>query len=484
MGAGKDRGGSRCAGVVVCASLAGCSLGKPPAGSDLVHTVMPASLAPPPALWAARTGATTAAAGEVGGGWLRSFQAPGLEELVWEALRYNVDYQVAAARLEQAAGYARLAGAAVLPQVNVVGRGSQGGGDADGLVGVRVAASWELDLWGRVRYGRAAAEADYASAEYDLRYARESLAALVVKSWFLATEARQQRDLAQEMIRASERLLSLANDRARVGLGDDLEIAQAAGEPRVRARLRAEARRRRPAGGPRAGAARGRYPKAELEVPAQLVAMPGPVPVGLPSELLERRPDVIGRGAPGGRRLRPDRRGEGGAAAPPVADRATSAPCRASCSCSRTPTTPSTHSRGTCWHPSSTAAGSRPRSRSGPPSRRRRSRATRRSARAPSARSRPRSPRSSRPRRARRSSPAPSRRTRRRSASPRRATRSGRPTCGRSSSRSSPLAAARSQQLRVEAERRVQRVNVHLALGGNFEHPEAAAVAYPQKKGR
>src|SRR5512139_260071 len=280
------------AALAVCAALAGCSLGKPPAGSDLVHGVMPASLPPPPALWSARTSATTAIPGQVTGGWLRSFEAPGLEELVWEALRYNVDFQIAAARLEQAAGYARLAGATVLPTVDFAGRASEGGGDS-ALAGASLVASWEADLWGRLRYGSAAAEADYASAEADLRYARESLAAMVVKSWFLATEARQQRELAQELIRASEHLLSLANDRNRVGLGDDLEIAQAEASL---ATSRDTAQRLDTASRQAVRALEllvGRYPKAELEVPSQLARMPGPVPVGIPSELLERRPDVI-----------------------------------------------------------------------------------------------------------------------------------------------------------------------------------------------
>ena len=278
---------------LVCATLAGCSLGKPPAGSDLLHQVMPGSLPAPPALWSAPAGASTAVPGQVTGGWLRAFEAPGLEELVWEALLYNVDFQIAAIRLEEAAGYARLAGSALMPQLNVAGRGSQGGGDSSGLAGVAAVASWELDLWGRVRYGTAAAEADYASAEADLRYARESLAAMVVKSWFLAIEAKLQREIAGEMIRASEHLLSLANDRKRVGMGDDYEIAQAEASlatsrdtfQRLDAAFRQAVRALE--------LLVGRYPAAELEVPSELARMPGPVPVGLPSELLERRPDVI-----------------------------------------------------------------------------------------------------------------------------------------------------------------------------------------------
>ncbi len=124
-------------------------------------------------------------------------------------------------------------------------------------------------------------------------YARQSIAAMVAKSWFLATEARLQRATADEIVRASEQYLGLARDRQRIGSGDeyDVVIAQANLDTyRDAARQLALAQQQ---------AVRaietlvGRYPAAALEVPAALPAKPPVVPVGLPSELLERRPDVV-----------------------------------------------------------------------------------------------------------------------------------------------------------------------------------------------
>ena len=62
-------------------------------------------------------------------------------------------------------------------------------GDGSGIQGGVLSANWELDLWGRVRYGRAASVAQAMSAEADYEYARQSIAAQVAKSWFMATEA-------------------------------------------------------------------------------------------------------------------------------------------------------------------------------------------------------------------------------------------------------------------------------------------------------
>ena len=87
-------------------------------------------------------------------------------------------------------------------------------GDGSGLQGGVLSATWELDLWGRVRYGRAASAAQAASAQADFEYARQSIAALVAKSWFLATEAGLQVEAARETIRASEELVRLAGRAA------------------------------------------------------------------------------------------------------------------------------------------------------------------------------------------------------------------------------------------------------------------------------
>jgi NodT family efflux transporter outer membrane factor (OMF) lipoprotein len=227
-------------------------------------------------------------------GWLAGFKDPRLEALVRDAILYSPDLQVAAARMEQAAGYVRLAGATLYPQVNLLARGGGAlSGDSSGLEGVGVFASWELDLWGRVRAGREAAQTQYQSTELDAEYATQSIAAMVAKSWFLATEARLQKANAEETARSAERLLGLAQDRLRVGRGDEYDVTIAKANLQTyrdvvqqldlayRQSLRA------------LEALIGRYPAAAIEVPPQLAAKPGPVPVGMPSELLERRLDVV-----------------------------------------------------------------------------------------------------------------------------------------------------------------------------------------------
>ncbi|HSC96490.1 MAG TPA: efflux transporter outer membrane subunit [Burkholderiales bacterium] len=270
------------------AALAGCALKAPPKADEIRQQSLPNLTVP--AQWAEKGGAPSA----VTNGWLATFNDRQLEALVRDALLYNPDLQVAAARMEQAAGYVRLAGATLYPQVNLLARG--GGtmsGDSSGLEGVGIFANWELDLWGRVRAGREAAQLQYLSVALDAEYATQSMAALVAKSWFLATEARLQKAAAEEMLRSAERLASLARDRLRVGKSDeyDVAIAQASVQSYRDAVQQLDLAYRQSL---RAlETLIGRYPAAAIEVPPHLAKKPGPVPVGMPSELLERRPDVV-----------------------------------------------------------------------------------------------------------------------------------------------------------------------------------------------
>ncbi len=279
----------RCAiSILLVALAAGCALKPPPESADVRRDALP-NLALPEK-WTAQG----AAAGTVADGWLAGFRDTQLDALVREVIANNADLRVAAARVEEAAAYAKLAGATLYPQVSIMARG--GGklsGDGSGLQGGGLFVSWELDLWGRVRSEREAGRFQYESAVLDAAYARQSMAALAAKGWFLATEARLQKANAEDMVRASERLVALALDRQRIGRGDEYDVALArAGLQTYRdAAEQLELARQQAVRSLEALA--GRYPAAALEAPAQLDALPGAVPAGMPSELLERRPDVV-----------------------------------------------------------------------------------------------------------------------------------------------------------------------------------------------
>ncbi len=272
----------------VAAAVAGCALKPPPDPAQVRRDALPNAARP--AQWTAKG----AASGAVGDGWLATFRDAQLEALVREAIEFNPDLRIAAGRVEEAAGHARLAGAEIYPQVNLLARGiGKLSNKSSDMQVYGVFLSWELDLWGRVRSQREAGRFQYESTVLDAEYARQSIAALVAKSWFLATEARLQKGIAEDMLRAAERLVALASDRQRVGVGDDYDVALA----RASAQGYRDAVERLDLARQQALRALetlvGRYPAAAAEVPSALSPMPAPAPAGIPAELLERRPDVV-----------------------------------------------------------------------------------------------------------------------------------------------------------------------------------------------
>ncbi len=274
--------------AVACAgALAGCALKNPPSSADLQRDALPHTTVP--ANWKAPGGAPVPVADR----WLASFDDPALSALVAEALTYNADLQAAAARVEQAAGYVAVASGSLYPSVGLAATQSGKSGGGGGLNAVFLNASLELDVWGRLRYGEAAAEAQSAAVQADYAYARQSLAAMVAKSWFVAIEAGLQRAIVVEALSSSDSLLKLSQERLRIGNGNEQAVAEA----RANAGTYRDTLRQIELSREQALRALelllGRYPAAEIAVAQQLAAIPAAVSIGVPSELLERRPDVI-----------------------------------------------------------------------------------------------------------------------------------------------------------------------------------------------
>jgi multidrug efflux system outer membrane protein len=276
--------------VLIVTTVAGCKTKTPPSSSDIRDQALTNVMVPP--LWIA--GGNT---GMVSGNWLITFHDEQLDNLIREALANNPDLRITATRVEQSAHYIEVAKAALKPSVTLLGTGGlngQGGGDvSSALQGFWLGASWEPDLWGRLRYGRNATQAQYASAQADFEFAQQSIAAATARSWFTATETLLQHQTAVEMVNASKDLLDFSQQRLRVGIGSEREVVSARAslggfeDTARQTRLAHEQALRS------LELLLGRYPSAELRARTALTKMPGAVPTGMPLEMLERRPDLV-----------------------------------------------------------------------------------------------------------------------------------------------------------------------------------------------
>lgn len=275
-------------GACLLVLVAGCAVLPEPTGDEVREQALGYTTIPPN--WSAQ-----ASAAQVDEGWLASFNDPTLTQLVHEALEHSPDLLMAAARVEQANAQVDLAEAKLKPALGLLGRaGSKPIADLVPLLsGVMLRLSWEIDLWGRLRYARNAARAASDASNADYRFAQQSLAASVARAWFVANETRMQLALAGDMTAAGSRLVDLSQDRLRIGAGtqSDVMVAQANLATYQDAQQQIELAHRQ--------ALRalelllGRYPGATLAVNGTLTPFPAPVPAGIPADVLSRRPDII-----------------------------------------------------------------------------------------------------------------------------------------------------------------------------------------------
>jgi len=247
---------------------------------------------------------------EVDAEWWTTFNDPRLNDLVDLALERNWDLQAAIARVDRAEAQARMAGADLKPtvdaglnaarqKVNFRGFPIGGGGTPTATFNgydASLSVFWEVDLWGRLRAGAAAAVADVQASESDLRGIRQSLAGRTAKLWFAIAEAQEQVQLADESVVSFRGVASKIRSRYIKGVRPALDLrlalsnltaAQASLESRKR-QLDALVRQLE--------VLLGDYPDRDIEeffAIQDLLPTPPPVPAGLPADLVARRPDLV-----------------------------------------------------------------------------------------------------------------------------------------------------------------------------------------------
>jgi len=285
--------------VLAAGLLLGCAATTPESRMD------EAGIAPPGS-WAA---SREARAG-VDQRWIRRTGGSELAGLVGEALRANPDLRAAAARVEQAAAEARIAGAARQPTLGVSGQAGRSQqrfigfpipgvdgvpGSISNNFGVALNAAWEADVWGRARAGQAAALADSEASARDYEAARASLAAQVTKAWLALAESNEQVALAGEGLEARRQLAAAVRERFERAIdeGSAAQVRLTESEVASGEAVLAQRRQERERALRQLELLLGRYPSGQLAAGARLPAIPPAPPAGLPSELLLRRPDIL-----------------------------------------------------------------------------------------------------------------------------------------------------------------------------------------------
>lgn len=261
--------------------LGGCALQAPPSAQELRQQQL--QVLDKQSRWA-----SPAVDGVPAAGWLAGFQDAQLQQLAREAVANNRDLQIAAARVAQARAMVTVNGGALYPSLTALGTG----GKSDTQV-LSLSASWEIDLWGRVRTQARAAESQYASAQADYLWAEQSLVAMVARSWFSAVQFGLLEQQMQDVVTAQESLLLLTRQRVKTGISADSEIQGVSSALQQQRDTLQQITLARVQTLQALEVLVGRYPAAELKTALTLPALPPVPPAGVPANLLERRPDLI-----------------------------------------------------------------------------------------------------------------------------------------------------------------------------------------------
>jgi NodT family efflux transporter outer membrane factor (OMF) lipoprotein len=246
------------------------------------------------------------------GAWWKSFHDPELDSLIARAVTTNLDLRIAEARVQQARAQRSFAQAGYWPTVNASGSyARQQQSENQPIIGslnvpssvpfennvyeAGFDAAWEIDLFGGKRRAVQAARAELAAVEYGRCDVLVTLVSEVARNYVQTRGAQRLLAILQKQIRAQEETVTITRSRVEHGAARELDLQRALAllatirsqVPAIETTIQASIHR--------LGVLLAQAPAAlreELAATAPIPAPPPEVPVGLPSDLLLRRPDV------------------------------------------------------------------------------------------------------------------------------------------------------------------------------------------------
>ena len=281
--------------IVIIAGLVGCTVGPDYKRPDVVA----------PADWRNESEQRESIANLA---WWQLFEDRVLQELIAAATGANRDIQLAVARLLESRAQLGIARAAEFPQISAGASYANerpfsansfflqhfpGATPAGNDVRTNLDLTFELDLWGRLRRATEAARAELLASEETVRGVMTTLVADVAQTYFDLLELDREVAIARDTLEARQASLDLQRLRFERGLSTDLDVQRAAAEVSLATAIVPDLERGITQTENALNVLLGRNPGP---VPRGTVLdgqrMPPEVPAGLPSELLERRPDV------------------------------------------------------------------------------------------------------------------------------------------------------------------------------------------------
>ncbi len=229
------------------------------------------------------------------GKWWEVFNDPVLNGLIEQVSVSNQTLAAAEARYRQASAAVRGARSGLFPTIGAsagASRGRRGEGSTTSNYDIGLDARWEIDLWGRVRRQIEASRAGEEASAADLENARLSLQAQLATAYFQLRVADATRELLEDSVKAFQTSFQIAQNRYAAGVAAKVDVVQAESQLKSIEAQAIDLRATRAQLEHAIAVLVGKPPAAFSLAPEKFQLRIPEIPPGLPSRLLERRPDV------------------------------------------------------------------------------------------------------------------------------------------------------------------------------------------------
>lgn len=232
--------------------------------------------------------------GKIQTAWLKNFNDPMLELLVKEALKNNRDLRVLKTKVERAGVLVEKASSQLKPSVDLKGAyNSRNTDDLDELSLAGLNVSWEADVWGRLGFEEEASKQKALATASDYEYARQTLVAMVSKAWFSLITSKKQMKYSSDVVNLYKKELDIIKRKVEVGQIEKREILKTKSFLNRAQNAYLSSQNAYENSQRSLELLLGRYPSALIKSKDEVLPIANSIPSGIPSEILERRPDLI-----------------------------------------------------------------------------------------------------------------------------------------------------------------------------------------------
>jgi multidrug efflux system outer membrane protein len=234
--------------------------------------------------------------------WGEVFQDEQLQKLIRTALQQNYDARIAATRVLEAQAQLGITRSAQFPTLNVIGSGTGQHNPATGPIPsysfnygrITANAAWDVDFWGKYRRATEAARANLLASDWARQEVNATLVANVAAAYFQLRELDLELDISQKALASRKESLELTKTLEEHGINSILDVRQAEQLVYTAAAEIADLNRRIGQQEDFLSTLMGNNPGPISPRGKELIDQPHPpaIPAGLPSALLERRPDI------------------------------------------------------------------------------------------------------------------------------------------------------------------------------------------------